>query len=77
MAQDLCGIEMLFGIFNDAQDGATLPGQAKAARRQRSLQSSGGLSCWKWHIRYPDETVLQQDKATTWQDAITCEKRKM
>src|SRR5262249_39609037 len=38
--QDLSGIEMLFGSLNDAQDGATLPGQADAAIHELRLEKS-------------------------------------
>jgi hypothetical protein len=37
MAQELRGVEMLLGVFDHAENGAALPRQAKATRRQRSL----------------------------------------
>jgi hypothetical protein len=53
LAQDLAGIEMLFGGFDDAEDGATLMGHAQAARHQFSLEPSGSFGLRKWHIRLP------------------------
>ena len=43
MTQDLAGIEMLFGGFDNAENGATLPRHAQAARHQFRLQSSRGF----------------------------------
>lgn len=40
-AQDLCGVEMLAGIFNDLQDDAPLAGQANPSCHQSGLQSAG------------------------------------
>src|SRR5215472_6971041 len=41
--QDLSRIQMLFGSLNDAQDGATLPGQTDAAVHQLRLEESGSF----------------------------------
>jgi hypothetical protein len=70
MPQDLRSIKVLLGGFDDAKNRAALPSQAKAARRQRSLQTSGSFSCRKGHCSYLDETVLQQDRTNNRQNAI-------
>jgi hypothetical protein len=43
VAQDLAGVEMLFGGLDHAQDGAALPGHAQAARHEFCLQASRSL----------------------------------
>ena len=43
VAQDLAGVEVLFGGFDHAQDGAALMRHAEAAGHQFGLQASGGF----------------------------------
>jgi hypothetical protein len=42
-SQQLAGIEVLFGGFHDAKNGAALAGHAQAARHEFSLQTSRNL----------------------------------
>ena len=44
VAQDLAGVEVLFGGFDHAEDGAALVGHAQAAGHKFGLQASGGFA---------------------------------
>ena len=49
MAQNLCGVEMLFSSFYHAQNSASLMRESNAARGERSLQSTRRFAFGKRH----------------------------
>jgi hypothetical protein len=49
VAQDLAGVEVLFGGFDHAQDSAALAGHAQAARHKFGLQASRGFGLGQGH----------------------------
>jgi hypothetical protein len=55
-AENLASVEMLFGGFDDAENGAALAGHAQAAGHQFRLESARNLGLWQGHIV---ETQLQ------------------
>lgn len=55
VAQNLRGVKMLLSGFHNAEDRASLAGEANAARGERSLQSTRCFGLGQWH----SETELQ------------------